>query len=109
MLNPIFRPVTVVAMMFAATGAAAQTAPSQVRQGQMLAEQACVKCHVVAAAGGTGWTDAPSFLSLANRDGASAAKLSVFIQQPHMHMLDVARPPNEANALAAYIMSLRAH
>ena len=89
--------------------AALTTAPAaaQVAGGKALAEQYCTRCHVIAQGGGTGWTDAPTFQALAKRDGASAAKLSSFIQQPHMHMLDTARPPAEANALAAYIMSLR--
>ncbi len=53
-----------------------------------------------------GWTDAPTFQTIANRPERTQATLSRFIQQSHMHMLNTARPPNEANEIAAYIVSL---
>lgn len=101
--------VRMLAFGFIVGGLSMHSAAAQVATGKTIAEQSCARCHIVAPGGGTGWTDAPPFQALADRDGASSAKLSAFIQQPHMHMLDTARPPAEANALAAYIMSLRGH
>ncbi len=56
-----------------------------------------------------GWTDAPPFEEIANRPGTSIATLSAIIGKPHMNMLHTGRPPNEAHAIAAYIMTLRHH
>ena len=101
------RCVRVAAFGFIIASLLAHSAAAQLATGKTIAEQSCARCHIVAPGGGTGWTDAPTFQAIADRDGASSAKLSAFIQQPHLHMLDTARPPAEANALAAYIMSLR--
>lgn len=87
----------------------AQSAPNNVVTGQKLAEQYCAQCHVIVPGGPAGWTDAPSFEAIANRPGTTAAKLSAFIQKQHMHMLNTARPRGEADAIAAYIVSLRKH
>jgi site-specific DNA recombinase len=85
----------------------AQSAPNNVAAGRKLAEQYCVQCHVIAPGGNAGWTDAPAFDVIANREDTTVAKLSAFIQKPHMHMLNTGRGPSEANAIAAYIISLR--
>ncbi len=75
--------------------------------GQGLADRLCARCHVITPGGGASWTDAPAFASIANRPGVTAAKLSVFIQGPHLHMLNTNRPADQANEIAAFIMSLR--
>ncbi|OYV33933.1 MAG: hypothetical protein B7Z80_22615 [Rhodospirillales bacterium 20-64-7] len=54
-----------------------------------------------------GWTEAPAFEALANRPGTTVAALSAVIQKPHMKMLNTGRPPKEAQAIAAHIMTLR--
>lgn len=78
-----------------------------VAAGHRLADELCSRCHVVAPSGHGSWTDAPDFAAIANRPGMTAAQLSAFIQKPHIDMLNLQRPPREANDLAAYIMSLR--
>ncbi|HEY0183179.1 MAG TPA: cytochrome c [Rhodopila sp.] len=85
----------------------ADPVPRNVAAGQKLAQQYCAECHVVVPGTGSGWTDAPAFDAVANRQGTTAQTLSSFIQQPHMHMVNTGRPPNEANEIAAYILSLR--
>jgi cytochrome c2 len=99
--------IATVCLMVAAQCAHAQPAPTNAATGQKLAEQLCSECHVVVPNGHAGWTDAPAFDVIANRPGNTAAKLSAFIQKQHMHMLNTARPRGEANAIAAYIVSLR--
>jgi cytochrome c len=99
-----------VAMVFVAMSAQcanAQSATENVAAGQALAQQYCAECHIVVPSGNRGWTDAPAFVEIANRQGTTQAKLSAFIQTPHMHMLNTDRPPHEADAISAYIMSLR--
>lgn len=104
----IFRKVVLfaAALQLAAPGlAAAET--TAVKNGRKLAEQMCANCHAISPSTAAGWTDAPSFESIANRPDATELKLSLGIQKPHIHMLYDQRPENEANVLAAYIMSLR--
>ena len=85
--------------------AVAQQADSVV--GRSLSGEYCMTCHVISPASGSGWTDAPSFVSIARRPGTTQAGLSAMIQKPHADMLNDQRPKPEADAIAAYIMSLR--
>lgn len=75
--------------------------------GLRLSHQYCEACHIVVHSDSKGWTDAPSFEAIAVRDETTRARLASFIEKPHMHMLNTARPPAEAEAIAAYILSLR--
>jgi len=84
-----------------------QTRLGPVAVGRHLAEQFCTPCHLIAPTGFSSWTDAPDFDAIAHRRGVTAQQLSAIIQEPHMHMLNTERPPGEADAIAAYIMSLR--
>jgi hypothetical protein len=61
---------------------------------------------MVTPSGARGWTDAPAFEAIANRPGTTVATLSAIIQKPHMKMLNTERPKGEADAIAAYIISL---
>jgi mono/diheme cytochrome c family protein len=94
-------------LLLPARVAHAQPAPNPVPMGKQLAEQDCVQCHVVTPIGKPGWTDAPTFTVIANRRGTTAARLSVTIQQGHIHMLNDQRSKPEADAIAAYIISPR--
>ena len=108
-LGPWKPPVAIAAvgLMLTALAAIAQPAPNPVAAGRKLAEQDCVKCHVVVPTGKSGWTDAPAFDVIANRAGATAARLSATVQKGHIDMLNDQRPKPEADAIAAYIISLR--
>ena len=98
--------VAAACLTMAAQCGYAQSVPNNAATGRNLAEQLCSQCHVVVPSGQPGWTDAPAFDAIANGQGATAAKLSAFIQKPHMHMLNTGRPQGEADAIAAYIISL---
>ncbi len=102
-------------VLLSATGASIVTAilPFRVHAnagpppGLALAQTYCAECHMVVPSASRGWTDAPSFESVANRPGTTIAGLTAIIEKPHMDMLNTRRPPNEAHAIAAYIMTLR--
>lgn len=81
--------------------------PDRTHAGLALSHQYCETCHLVVPSTSRGWTDAPSFEAIAGRASTTRASLVAFIEQPHMHMLNTARPPAEADVIAAYIMSLR--
>lgn len=89
--------------------ATAQGTPRAIATGHDLSERNCIQCHQVDPSDHGSWTDAPSFESIANKPGTTPATLSAFIQKLHMKMLNTARPKNEAEAIAAYIISLRKH
>ncbi len=80
---------------------------SDVAKGHALAQANCARCHVVTASGKAGWTNAPSFGSIANRPTTTMASLEQVVEQPHMKMVNLPRSPAEARQIAAYIMSLR--
>ncbi len=82
------------------------TAATKADAGLALAQKYCVECHIVDPSASRGWTDAPAFEALANRPGMTVAFLSAVIEKPHMKMLNTGRPPSDAQAIAAYIMTL---
>lgn len=85
----------------------AQSTARSAAAGQDLAQRFCAGCHVIVPSAKGGWTDAPGFVEIANRQDTTAAKLSGFIQKPHMHMLNTGRPLHEPDEISTYIMSLR--
>jgi len=97
------------AIAFAGLGhaAAAQPARDQVATGRNLAGQYCVTCHVITPSEQGSWTDAPKFTAIANRPGITAAAISATVQKSHVNMMNDQRPKPEADAIAAYVMSLR--
>jgi mono/diheme cytochrome c family protein len=103
----IGRVLLVLAAAGLARHAEAQGVPNTAAAGKALAQQYCVSCHVIGPSNQAGWTDAPSFVAIANKPGTTAAGLSAIIQKPHMNMLNDQRPKPEADALATYIVSLR--
>ncbi len=90
-----------------AFGEPVQAAPSPAESGRTMAKRDCSECHNIEPGGGGGWTNAPSFQSVADRPGQSAAAVSAYLRKPHFQMLHDNRPKAEADAIAAYIMSLR--
>ena len=94
-----------VLLAFAAA-ATAQSGPNHGLDGKKLADQYCARCHTIVAGEGS-WTDAPTFQAIANRPGLTAPHLSKTIQGPHMDMLNDRRSPAQADAIAAYILTLR--
>lgn len=77
--------------------------------GLALSQKYCAECHMIAPSASKGWTDAPSFDSIASRPATTAARLIAIIEKPHMNMLNTKRQANEAQQIAAYIMTLRQH
>jgi mono/diheme cytochrome c family protein len=87
-----------------AAGQAQQATPAE---GRRIAERYCARCHVVAPGGGAGWTDAPAFVEIAQDPKVTRAWMRDFVTKLHMHMLNTDRSPAEADAITAYLLSLR--
>ena len=86
---------------------AGRAQPATAAAGQRLAERYCARCHVVAPGGGAAWTDAPAFIDIAQNPKLTRAWMRDFVTRLHMHMLDTDRSPAEADAITAYLLSLR--
>lgn len=95
------------------------SADANVARGAELARTVCSVCHMVTRNGDFPPVlrpPAPSFLDIANRPGTTAKSLRHFILSTHwdlktgpVTMPNPAMRPEDASALAAYILSLRGH
>jgi mono/diheme cytochrome c family protein len=91
-------------VLVAATSAFAADADN----GQRLAHRWCAACHVVSATQRQSTTDqAPPFATIAKIPGFDAAKIALFLLDPHPKMPDMGLSRTEAADLAAYIASLK--
>jgi len=76
--------------------------------GRRLAHRWCEACHVVTPTQSRPATDqAPPFATIAKMPDINAAKIALFLLDPHPKMPDMGLSRAEAADLAAYIVSLR--
>ena len=85
----------------------AKLAAYDASQGHRLAEAWCVPCHAVEPQMAGTFDPAPSFEAIANRHGTTALSLKVFLKTNHQNMPNLVIAPDQADALANYILSLR--
>jgi mono/diheme cytochrome c family protein len=74
--------------------------------GRRLAQRWCQACHVVSDGSRASTDGAPPFASLAARPDFDAAKVTLFLLDPHPKMPNMALTRMEAGDLAAYVGSL---
>ncbi len=78
-------------------------------EGHRLAEAWCKTCHAVEPHA-VGLSDqAPSFAAIANRHGTTELSVKVFLKTSHQNMPNLVITPDQADALADYILSLRSN
>lgn len=76
--------------------------------GERLAHRWCAACHVVSATQRQSTTDqAPPFATIAKTPGFDAAKIALFLLDPHPKMPDMGLSRTAAADLAAYIATLK--
>ena len=76
--------------------------------GERLAHRWCAACHVVSAAQRQSTTDqAPTFANIAKTPGFDAARIALFLLDPHPKMPDMELSRAEAGDIAAYIATLK--
>jgi len=91
-------------MMFLTTSAFA----ADPNNGERLAHRWCEACHIVSPSQQSSTTDqAPPFATIAKRPDFAAAKIAMFLLDPHPKMPDMNLSRPEAADLAAYIATLR--
>jgi len=76
-------------------------------EGHRLAEAWCKPCHAIEPHMVGLFDQAPSFEVIANRHGTTALSLKVFLKTSHENMPNVIIAPDQADALASYILSLK--
>jgi mono/diheme cytochrome c family protein len=102
--------LAVLALCLAGIVHAAIAAPRPSRaaaQGYRLAQAWCQSCHAIEPHRAGLFDIAPSFQAIADRKGTTALSLRVFWQTSHQNMPNLVIAPDQADALAAYILSLR--
>jgi len=76
--------------------------------GSRLAHRWCEACHVVTPSQRRSATEsAPPFATIARAPGFNAAKIALFLLNPHPKMPDMSLTRTEAADLAAFIGSLK--
>jgi mono/diheme cytochrome c family protein len=76
-------------------------------KGEELARRWCAACHVVASGQPTTRTEAPPFSTIARQPGFDAARVALFLLDPHPKMPDMGLSRRAAEDLAAYIAAQR--
>jgi mono/diheme cytochrome c family protein len=95
----------VFAASLAATSSVFAADPSN---GRRLAQRWCEACHVVTPTQSRSATDqAPPFSTIAKMPDVDAAKIALFLLDPHPKMPAMGLSRSEAADLAAYIVSLK--
>jgi mono/diheme cytochrome c family protein len=76
--------------------------------GLRLAQRWCEACHVVAPTQSRAATDqAPPFATIAKTPDFDAAKIALFLLEPHPKMPDMGLSRSDAADLASYIATLK--
>ena len=103
--NPKFKQAA-WGMLFAVALLAKPTFAADADNGRRLAFRWCQPCHVVASTQTRPTGEATPFDEIARRPNFDAARLALFLLDPHPKMPDMSLTRNEAADLAAYIGSL---
>jgi mono/diheme cytochrome c family protein len=99
--------VAVIAFFLIRLHNAAGANPASASEGHRLAEAWCKPCHAVEPHTAALLDQAPSFEAIANRHGTTALSLKVFLKTNHEKMPNLVVAPDQADALANYILSLK--
>ena len=86
---------------------ASNLAADSASEGHRLAKAWCKSCHAIEPRMPGMSDQAPAFAAIANRHGTTALSLKVFLKTSHQNMPNLVIAPDQAEALANYILSLR--
>ncbi|HEV2334575.1 MAG TPA: c-type cytochrome [Stellaceae bacterium] len=95
------------ALVLVLSAVASSSIAADPRQGEQLARQWCVSCHVIGGMPtGSVQQGPPSFRAIAQR-GLTSDQLRAFLSDPHPPMPNLALTRSEIDDLIAYIATLR--
>ncbi|MEY9884784.1 c-type cytochrome [Bradyrhizobium sp. USDA 329] len=86
---------------------ASRSSSRTIAEGHRLARAWCQTCHAVEPHMIGVFDEAPGFQAIADRQGTTALSLKVFLRTSHQNMPNLVISPEQADALSAYILSLR--
>ena len=98
---------TAHSIKIAAELAATSSIAADEKHGEQLARRWCSSCHVVAPDQKSEVIEAPPFATIARRPEFNAAKLALFLLDPHPKMPDMGLSRDAASDLAAYIATVK--
>ena len=85
----------------------ATVAETSISEGHRLASAWCESCHAVRPHVLEMPGEPPSFQAIANQPGMTPLALKVFLRTSHKEMPNIVIAPDQADALANYILSLK--
>ena len=85
----------------------ATSAETSIAAGQRLAKAWCESCHAIQSHVLEMPGEPPSFQAIANQPGMTPLALKVFLRTSHKDMPNLVIVPDQAEALANYILSLK--
>lgn len=107
MAGPSRLPYIRLGLMVAAIMTATPALSADANNGERLAHRWCEACHLVSATQRSATDQVPPFGSIAKMPGFDAAKIALFLLDPHPKMPDMGLSRMEAADLAAYIATLK--
>ncbi len=99
--------MALVAFMWAVGPSQSAEQAGLAESGLRLAREACADCHLVEGAAKPR-SDAPAFAAVAAMPSTTSTAIKVFLKTPHANMPNIILSETEIDAVAAYILSLRA-
>ena len=96
-------PFLAAALILATSG----TARADATTGGMLAAQLCAGCHAVRPGQASPKPDAPPFAAIAAKGTYNIFTLRSFLRTPHWTSSNLSLRPEDNEAIASYVMSLR--
>lgn len=100
-----FRQALPLAVMLALLGRPGDASAQNADNGRHLSERWCVECHAITPAPGK--SRAQSFAAIAAKEKISAEMIASFLKLPHATMPNVPLRGNDAEDIAAFIMSMK--
>jgi mono/diheme cytochrome c family protein len=94
-----------LAVALALFGSAAAASAQNVENGRRLSERWCAECHAITPAPGK--SKATSFAAIAAKQTISAEMIASFLRLPHATMPNVPLRGNDAQDIAAFVMSMK--
>jgi mono/diheme cytochrome c family protein len=107
MAGPSRLPYIRLGLMVAAIMTATPALSADANNGERLAHRWCEACHLVSASQRSATDQVPPFGSIAKMPGFDAAKIALFLLDPHPKMPNMGLSRTEAADLAAYIVTLK--
>jgi mono/diheme cytochrome c family protein len=98
-------PMILLAAAMAIT--ASNGARADATKGEMLAVQLCAGCHAIKPGQNSPKPDAAPFATIVAKDSYNIFTLQSFLRTPHWTSANLSLKPDDNEAIASYIMSLR--